>query len=193
MRYVYLTLLFCSSLSLYAQNMTWPGYIVSKNGKKLNGEIGAINHQARTSTVIFINGFGNVYELEAERIKGFVFEVDSCAIIFESKTLPQSHRFLRAMHKNGPMELFVLTYDSDYQWQNVPVEQRSYWVRLQGQEDMVKITRLNFRQKMRSLIQEKAPGLAIRIGEKDFRFDNMYTIVNRYNKLLAPKPKAFEI
>ncbi|MEQ8704333.1 MAG: hypothetical protein RIC19_10460 [Phaeodactylibacter sp.] len=195
MRQFYLALLFCSPLLLYS--MPWPGYIVSKNGKKLTGYIGIMQHQSRTSTVVFINDFGDVYKIEAERIKGFAFEADGALFAFESKALQQAHRFLRILHKNGPMELFVLTYDSEASWaynmQTLPSIQRSYWVRLQGQEEMIKISRWGFRRKLRRLLQRSTPGLAEKIGRKGYRFDDMPVIAEIYNQLLIPKPKPVEI
>lgn len=195
MRQFCLALLLCCPLLLYS--MPWPGYIMSKNGKQLTGHIGLMQHQARTSTVVFINGFGDVYEIEAERIKGFAFEANGALFAFESKALQQAHRFLRILHKNGPMELFVLTYDSDMSWgftgQVLPIEQRSYWVRLNHQKGMVKISRWGFRRKLRRLIGYTAPALAKKIGQKGYRFDDMPAIAEIYNQLLTPKPKPTEL
>jgi len=177
--------------------MPWPGYIMSKNGKQLTGHIGLMQHQARTSTVVFINGFGDVYEIEAERIKGFAFEANGALFAFESKALQQAHRYLRILHKNGPMELFVLTYDSNMSWgftgQALPIEQRSYWVRLNSQKEMVKISRWGFRRRLRRLIGYTAPALAEKIGQKGYRFDDMPAIAEIYNQLLTPKPKPTEL
>lgn len=190
MRHFYLTLLLCSPLLLYS--MPWPGYIVTKNGKQLTGHIGAITHQSRTSTVVFINGFGDVYRLEAERIRGFAFEANGALFAFETKVLQRAYRFLRILHKNGPMELFVLTYGSDmnrgFTGQALPIEQRSYWVRLNGQKEMVKISRWGFRRKLRRLLRYTAPALAEKIGQKGYRFDDMPAIAEIYNQLLSPKP-----
>lgn len=195
MRYLYVALLLL--LPFMLSSMPWPGYIVSKNGKQLTGYIGAITHQARTSTVVFINGFGDVYEIEAERIKGFAFEAKGALFAFETKTLNRTHRFLRILHKNGPMELFVLTYDSMNNWgftgQTLPNEQRSYWLRLQGDEEMVKISRWGFRRKLRRLLQHSTPALAEKIGQKGYQFDDMPAIVEIYNQLMTPKPKPIEI
>jgi len=195
MRQFYLTLLLCCPLLLHS--MPWPGYIMSKNGKQLTGHIGLMQHQARTSTVVFINGFGDVYEIEAERIKGFAFEANGALFAFESKALQQAHRYLRILHKNGPMELFVLTYDSNMSWgftgQALPIEQRSYWVRLNSQKEMVKISRWGFRRRLRRLIGYTAPALAEKIGQKGYRFDDMPAIAEIYNQLLTPKPKPTEL
>lgn len=191
----YLFLLVCCPL--LAQGMPWPGYIVSKNGKKLTGHIGVMQHQARTSTVVFINDFGDTYEIEAERIKGFVFEANGVLFAFESKALHPAHRFLRILHKNGPMELFVLTYDSGATWeytlQTLPSIQRSYWIRLQGEEPMVKVSRWGFRRKLRQLLRPKAPALAEKIGQKGYRFDDMPGIAEIYNQLMAPSAKPIEL
>lgn len=191
----YLFLLVCCPLLV--QSMPWPGYIVSKNGKKLTGHIGVMQHQSRTSTIVFINGFGDTYEIEAERIKGFAFEAQGRLYAFESKKLHQANRFLRILHKNGPMELFVLTYDSGATWsytlQTLPSIQRSYWVRLQGTDGMVKITRWGFRRKLRRLLRPMAPTLAEKIGQKGYRFDDMPRITEIYNHLLTPRPEPIKI
>ncbi|WP_293571466.1 hypothetical protein [Phaeodactylibacter sp.] len=191
----YVFLLVCCPLLM--QSMPWPGYILSKNGKKLTGHIGVMQHQSRTSTIVFINGFGDTYEIEAERIKGFAFEAQGRLFAFESKDLQHAHRFLRILHKNGPMELFVLTYDSGSSWaytlQTLPSIQRSYWIRLQGEETMVKVSRWGFRRKLRRLLGPKASALAEKIGQKGYRFDDMPRIAEIYNHLLTPRPKPIEL
>lgn len=97
--------------------MLWPGYIVSKNGKKLIGYIGVMQYQFRISIIVFINGFGDIYEIEVECIKGFVFEVQGRLFVFESKDLQYVYCFLWILYKNGLMELFVFIYDLGVIWE----------------------------------------------------------------------------
>lgn len=197
MKALYLTLSLMLSATATGIGMPWPGYIVSKNSIKLTGHIGAVNHQARSSTVTFINGFGDVYVIEAERIKGFAFKANGVLYAFESKKLPRRYRFLRILHKSGPMELFVLTDETNYAWgpayRSAPDESLAYWVRPRGAARLFKIGRWGFRRKMRRLLRPYAPELAKKIGQRGYRFDDMPAIIEAYNERLPPKPKPIEL
>ncbi|TXB67617.1 hypothetical protein [Phaeodactylibacter luteus] len=185
------TLLLLALLPLWAHAMPWRGYIVSKNGTQLTGYIANINHQLKTSTVVFINDFGDVYQIEAERIKGFVFSTKGQFFAFESRQVQRKWRYLRIVAKNQPLDLYVLTEGTgnDFGALQARPEQMApiaYWVKPQGRR-ATKIGPWRFRKKMRRVLQKHAPELAGKIGKRGYRFPDVPAIIEEYNKLLAQK------
>lgn len=194
MKHLYLLCLLVLPLCLDA--MPWRGYLVSKNGIPLTGYISQISHKAKTSTVVFINDFGNRYEFPAELIKGFAYRDGERTIAFESKRVGGRWRFLQIVQKNAPLELHLLTKGTAFTtleaWEDamagngLPVI--AYWLKPRGRR-AVKIGRWGFRRKMRRLLQDRAPELAEKVGEKGYRFHDVPAIVEEYNRKMSPKHK----
>ncbi|MCB9266168.1 MAG: hypothetical protein H6558_14150, partial [Lewinellaceae bacterium] len=95
------------------------GYIVTKNGKRLTGYIGEVFHSQFRSVVVFINDFGSTYNIEAERIRGFVFFDNEGYTAFESKNFRGRWYFLRILEKGvalnlyqSPEELYNIRFDN---------------------------------------------------------------------------------
>lgn len=175
--------------------MPWRGYIVSKNDVPLTGYIGLIQHHNKTSTIVFVNDFGDTYEIAAQLIKGFAYKNDDHMVYYETKRVGRRWRFLQIVAKNQPMELYMLT--ATYRprniedWASLAQDGTSaiiaYWLKPEGCQ-LVKINRWGFRRKMRRLLRPKAPDLAKKVGQKGYRFRDVPGIIQEYNQLLAPKP-----
>ncbi|HKK78694.1 MAG TPA: hypothetical protein VJ933_03655 [Phaeodactylibacter sp.] len=193
MKHLYALLLLLLPVCLLA--MPWRGYIVSKNDVPLTGYIGLIQHHNKTSTIVFVNDFGDTYEIAAQLIKGFAYQSDDRMIYYETKRVGQRWRFLQIVAKNEPMELYLLTAtyrpQSLEDWSSIAQDGTSaiiaYWLKPEGRR-LVKINRWGFRSKMRRLLAPKAPALADKVGQKGYRFRDVPSIIKEYNQLLAPKP-----
>lgn len=165
------------------------GYIVTKNGKQLTGYIGDIYHSDLRSVVVFINDFGSVYSIEAERIRGFVFSNEKGYTAYESKNCRHRWYYLRILEKGAALNLYQSPeeeYSIRFENGVLQANTRSiteFWVEAEGRKYPIRIDRLNFRRKMRRLFQKMdAPKFREKIGQENYRFKNLPEIIREYNQ-----------
>lgn len=165
------------------------GYIVTKNGKRLTGYIGEIYHSQFQSIVVFINDFGSVYNIEAERIRGFVFSDEKGHTAYESKFFRSRWYFLRILEKGTALNLYQSPEEQyNIRFHNGVLEASTstiteFWVETKERKNPFRINRLNFRRKMRKLFRKTgAPEYREKIGEEGYRFRNLADIVREYNR-----------
>lgn len=187
MKKLYLLLLvpffFISSIHADA----FKGYIVTLNGKKLTGYIGAVLFpKSKQSEVVFINDFGTPYQIKAQLIKGFVFVQESGYRVFESKLDKNRWMFLQVMFKGEGMSLYMapeerVRFDMSngiFQTESYNVEE--FWLEVED-KDPIQIKRIGFKKKFRRLISRRAPELAKKIGTKGYRYNDLVKIIEEYN------------
>lgn len=187
MKRLYLLLLipffFISSLQADA----FKGYIVTLNGKRLTGYIGAVTFpKSKQSEVIFINDFGTPYQIKAQLIKGFVFIQGSDYRIYESKYDKKRWMFLQVLYKGEGMSLYMapqerVRYEMNngfFRTQSYNVEE--YWLEVEDKAP-IKLKRMGFKKKFRRLIARRAPELAAKIGTKGYKFSDLQKIIEEYN------------
>lgn len=170
------------------------GYIVTKNGKQLTGFIGDIYHSQFRSIVVFINDFGSVYNIEAERIRGFVFSDEKGYVAFESKNVRGRWYFLRILEKGGaanlyqsPEEEYIIRFENGL----LKASSRSiteFWLEVQGRKQPIRINRLNFRRKLKRFFRKAgAPEFEEKIGTEGYRFHDLPGAIREYNQGRAVK------
>ncbi|MCB0581564.1 MAG: hypothetical protein KDD10_19925 [Phaeodactylibacter sp.] len=165
------------------------GYIVTKNGKQLTGYIGDIYHSPYRGVVTFINDFGTVYNIEAERIRGFVFSNEQGYTAYESKQLRGNWIYLRILEKGGAVNLYQSPeeeYTLSFKNGMMTADSRKiteYWLEVKGKKQPVRVNRLNFRRKLRRLFRKAgAPEYREKVGSEGYRFRDLPEIIREYNK-----------
>ena len=165
------------------------GYIVTKNGKQLTGYIGELYHTQFQSVVVFINDFGSPYNIEAERIRGFVFTDEKGYTAFESKNCRNHWYFLRILEKGAavnlyqsPEEEFILRFENGILEAGTRTV-TEYWLEMTDKKQPIRINSLNFRRKLRRLFKkEEAPEFREKIGKEGYRFRDLPNIIRAYNQ-----------
>lgn len=192
MRYIYsIIFLFSISFVTVAQNEDYPkGYIQTKNNYHLTGSIGQVDHSGTGSMVLFVNDFGTPYQIHPALIKGFVFYEGPGLQAYESKLWKGKWMFLSVQYVGKNIKL-LQTPKKLTEFTPAPNEQthdqkrlNEYWLELPNQ-DILPIKRWGFRWKMKNLIKEVSPSLASKIGKKGYRFKNLYSILDEYDKKWA--------
>ncbi|MCB0560327.1 MAG: hypothetical protein H6573_00550 [Lewinellaceae bacterium] len=165
------------------------GYIVTKNGKQLTGYIGELYHTQFQSVVVFINDFGSPYNIEAERIRGFVFTDEKGYTAFESKNCRNHWYFLRILEKGAAVNLYQ-SPEEEYviRFENGILETSTrtvteYWLEMKDKKQPIRVNSLNFRRKLRRLFKkEEAPEFREKIGKEGYRFRDLPNIIRAYNQ-----------
>lgn len=172
------------------------GYIITKNGIRLTGMIGTLDQTRDNSSVIFINDFGNIYQIYPELISGFVFQQDTAAILFESKVEKYEKRwvFMQVLCKGKGFNLYtsvsertaslIAPYDSETR----AFKTSDYYLDTPKRVPF-KIRRIGFRKQMKRLLNRRAPKLADLIGKKGYRYKDLVDIINAYNDIVSKSKK----
>jgi hypothetical protein len=174
---------------LMASNNPEKGYIVTKDGIFLSGYIGDIYHSPRASIVTFINDLGDIYHLEAELIKGFVCRGNQSVDAYKSHLIGRRWFFLKVMVKSKGVVLYQAPLEVSFQQSGLGLaETRTrttarFWLEWKDKTPM-RLQRLGYRNKLRKLLQEKAPSLADKVGSKGYRFGNIPSIIEEYCHIL---------
>ena len=192
MKHVYAVVIFTLFLGGLKANVDPSlGYIVTKNGIHLTGKIGKLDHTNSKCSIVFINDFGNIYELYPELIKGFVYKADTILIIFESKIERDEKRwvFMQAICKGKGLNLYksvsektpeVTSVDGNF---NRNYKVQNYYLESSGKLPF-RIKKWGFKKQMGDLIRKRAPDLADKIGEKGYRYRDLEKIINEYNVIV---------
>ena len=187
--YAILLTLFFAATGLCSDTGPARGYIVTKNGKQLTGYIGELYHTPFQSIVVFINDFGSPYNIEAERVRGFVFTNEEGYTAFESKNCRGRWYFLRILEKGAavnlyqsPEEEFILRFENGILEAGTRTV-TEYWLEMKDKKQPIRINSLNFRRKLRRLFKkEEAPEFREKIGKEGYRFRDLPNIIREYNQ-----------
>lgn len=165
------------------------GYIVTLSGDRLTGKIGDVIGGSYTSFVLFINDFGTPYMLRAELIRGFAFQQGESVVRYETHYSNSRCMFMKVVVKGEGISLYrSLAYDPPSMnnpphavstGQNFTPSRYYIVVRERG---AIPVKRWGFRRNMRKLLQERAPELSDKIGDKGYRYKNLETIIKEYNE-----------
>ncbi|MEN0005801.1 MAG: hypothetical protein AAF798_16755 [Bacteroidota bacterium] len=192
MKQLYLLLLLVAFSLTSATAEAYKGYIITKNRRQLTGSIGAITYVGNFTEVVFINDFGNSYNLRPELIRGFVFERDEEVFAFESLPTDQGWMFLQVVAQGDNLSLYrspeekTAIYIARSGVQAETFKATEYWIRGKDRP-AVRLKRVRYRKRLRKLFQAKAPELAAKIGQKGYRFKDMVQIIEEYNAILGRK------
>lgn len=192
MRQLYLFFVLCVSITCVRAQSTaaLQGYIVTKNNYHLTGSIGTIDHSSFGTMVEYINDFGTPYFLHPALIKGFVFYEGPAIRAYESKYWKDRWYFLKVQYAGENISLLQTPeIQTTYNISNGYLYSRrsrsvQYWVSM-SDGFIQPLKRLGFRNQMKRLIREVSPQLAKKIGSKGYRFQNLYTILQAYDRELA--------
>lgn len=189
---MYILLLFtCFSFSLFGQAeevSNSRGYIITLSGDHLTGSIGNVIEGDRTSFVLFINDFGTPYMIRAELIQGFVFKEEKKMLEFETQFDSYRWMFMKVLVRGEGISLYRSpAYGfTDRSQGAIVVNDRNYmpsrYYISKGSRQPIPIKRWGFRRNMRMILQDRAPVLASKIGEKGYRFRNIEEIIKAYNQ-----------
>lgn len=192
MRQLYsLSILLLTTALLSAQSyQAMSGYIVTKNHHHLTGAIGTIDHNTYGTMVEYINDFGTPYYLHPALIRGFVFYEGPAIRAYESKHWKDRWYFLKVQYAGENISLLQTPeLQIDYTINNGYLNSRTrksvrYWVSMPNGY-IQPLKRLGFRSQMKRLIREVSPQLARKIGRKGYRFQDLFTILQEYDRELA--------
>ena len=159
------------------------GYLITKDEKFITGQIMAVNYTAADSEVIFMNDFGDLYNLHPYLIKGFVYRENEETIEYESKFNGRNWLFLKIEVGGRGIRMFqmnsIITTRGGVNYDVKTHESKEIWLEKEG-EMPFQIFLLGFRKSMRNVISD-FPELAAKIGKKDYRYKNMKAILLEYN------------
>ncbi len=194
MKYCYLLSLLFLICSFSQASDPVQGYLITKNGKKLTGKIGEIYFNQHGSQLVFMNDFGNVYNIHCALIRGFALQKGADMIYYETRYLRNTWYFMLVLYKGeqlslykapqvhyedyGPISLIKHSHDQPTQ----------FWIENQHYR-MSKINRIGFRRKMRKLLKQNAPELAEKIGQPGYRYKNLVKIVDEFNQICQKNRK----
>ena len=189
MHHIYLAFfIFLISCPSSAQEDDYPkGYIHTKNNYQLTGYIGRVDHTNDGSMVLFVNDFGTPYYLHPALIKGFVFYEGPSIQAYESKQWENKWLFLNVLYSGESIRLLktpekLLNFelvDGKLITHEETINQ--YWLDLPGHR-IQPLKKMGFRHQMRRLTRDVSPSLASKIGKKGYRFNDLYSILDEYDR-----------
>lgn len=186
MKYCYtLLLLLGLTLSLSASDFE-RGYLVTKNGMRLTGFLGVIQHSVHKSAVVFVNDFGTPYTIEPERVRGFVIQRSEGFVAYESKYDRSRWLFLKVIYKGDGMNLYKAPelrqemVISSMGFSTRTFTTHEYYLEIKGRTPF-KLKRWGFRKRMRRLLRPRAPKLSEKIGAPGYRYNDLEKIVREFN------------
>jgi hypothetical protein len=185
-----------SLLSLaIARAQTAKGYLVSKNGKQLTGYIGDIYYSTGTSTLLFMNDFGDTYEIEAERIKGFVCKRNQKLEAYKSKEIKGRWYFLKVIIRSENLVLYQAPKEVMYHFSTGGIQTHKsrstteFWIEAENEIPM-KLSKWGYKNKLQQIFQGRAPNLTAKIGQKGYRYKNLPDIIESYDLELKAQRRS---
>lgn len=163
------------------------GYLITKDEKFITGQVIAVNSTETSSELVFVNDFGDYYQIHPFLIKGFVFTEKEKVIQYESKFNGQYWMFLRIevagngirMYKTDNI-VYSMKSRFDDNYQKTQSVSKQIWLE-QPNGTPFQIYILGFRKTMRGVLAD-FPELAVKIGEKGYRYKNLKSILTEYNE-----------
>lgn len=170
------------------QKQLFRGYIVTLDGKQLDGHIGAINRIHSAPYLYFRNDFGSDYNILPQLIRGFIFLEDTEKNIFESHYYRRKWLYLQLLYRRKEISLFQLPSiqinwikNNDLVYAK-PVKDKSLWLKIEDQK-LIKINKTNFKRRMTKYLKNGAPSLAKKIGHAGYQFNDILIILQEYIQL----------
>jgi len=169
------------------------GFLIAKNGKQITGYIGGISSEGRLGRILFINDFGNLYIIEANQIRGFVYQKEEKLFFFESIWDEKRWKFLQMIFSGEEARLYKVPASQSAPWadhfglslstQAPSTGQGKYFIQLKDRP-IRRIIPFRFKKRMKKLLGGQAPELAEKLGSPDYRFKNLESIVRELDEIL---------
>lgn len=161
------------------------GYLITKDEKFITGQVMAVKYTVADSEVIFMNDFGDVYQIHPYLIKGFVYLDDEQTVEYESKFNGKNWLFLKIEVGGRGIRMYqtnsvVATYSEGEDYQVKTHSSKEFWLEKEGEKPF-KIFLIGFRGKMRKVTSD-FPELSAKIGKEGYRYKNLKTILAEYNE-----------
>ncbi|HHB52556.1 MAG TPA: hypothetical protein ENK75_05885 [Saprospiraceae bacterium] len=186
-RCLLLLIVFPWSLHLSGQVDLFQGYLITLDGKRLGGQIGAINRVHNDFYLYFENDFGTDYNIRPQLIKGFSLFHDSFIYIYESHNYNGKWIYLQVIYPGDEILLYQTPniqvnwiQDNERIQPYIPKHKR-LWIKPKNHK-ITKINRLNYKRKLKKLFHVVAPKLSKKIGKPGYRFKNIFSIIKEYNE-----------
>lgn len=161
------------------------GYLITKDEKYISGQVMAVNYTVADSEVIFMNDFGDIYQIHPFLIKGFVYQENEKTIEYESKFNGQNWLFLKIEIGGRGIRMYqmnsvVATQASGVDSGIITEVSNSFWLEKEGERPF-QIYLIGFRKQMRDVMSDY-PELVAKVGEKGYRYKNLKNILLEYNE-----------
>ncbi len=176
------------------------GFLIAKDGEKITGFIGGISSEGRMGRILFINDFGNLYLIEANQIRGFVYQNKENVFIFESIRDEKRWKFLQMIFSGKEARLYKVPSSEprsrdygvglSFSAQAPFPGKRMFYIQLKDRP-VRRITPFRFKRRMKKLLGNSAPELAEKLGSAGYRFKNLESIVREWDEIL--KKSRFQI
>ena len=185
-------ILACTSTTTFAK--TYKGYIMTKEGEKVNGKIKARNVTIDQVKITFITD-GKKKTYKPKNIQGYGYEHlgenqfgetvytwrhyrSKMAQSFAPRPFTSKHVFMEIMEE-GDVTIYDYYVESPSDIKN-PYK-RFFYVERNGDNELIEFSKENFVTAAKSFFAD-APELASKIGKINHRFRHAYRIVQLYNK-----------
>jgi len=161
------------------------GYLITKDDKYITGQVMSVSYTLEGSEVLFKNDFGDLYEIHPFLIKGFVYRDKEETLEYESKFNGQNWLFLKIEVGGRGIRMYeknsvAVTNVPGLNYTVTTQSAKEYWLEREGGLPF-QIYLLGFRKLMRNAIADY-PELAVKIGQKGYRYRNLKTILKEYNE-----------
>jgi len=161
------------------------GYLITKDEKFISGQIMAVNYTTADSELIFMNDFGDLYQLHPYLIKGFVYREDEKKVEYESKFNGRNWLFLRVEVGGRGIKMYqmnsvITKVETGSAYEVKTQTSKELWLEKEGEAPFI-IYLIGFRKQMRKVMGDY-PDLAAKIGEKGYRYKDLKTILLKYNE-----------
>ena len=161
------------------------GYLITKDDKYITGMVVSVNYTLSDSELVFMNDFGDLYQIHPYLIKGFVYRDKEETIEYESKFNGQNWLFLKLEIGGRGIRMYQMSsvVTKSIRGSNYEITthvSKDFLLEKEG-EPAFKIYLIGFRKQMRKTTAD-FPELAAKIGQVGYRYKNLKTILIEYNK-----------
>jgi len=145
----------------------------------------AVKYTTTDSELIFMNDFGDLYQLHPYLIKGFVYRENEENIEYESKFDGKNWVYLKVEVGGRGIRMYqmnsvVAKAETGSSYEVKTQESKEFWLEKEGEKPF-KIYLLGFRSQMRQVMGDY-PELAAKIGQKGYRYKNLKALLLEYNE-----------
>lgn len=162
-------------------------FLITLDGAKLTGQVQDISFAAATPLLSFENDLGSLFVVHPASIYGFAFVDGDDVLIYESKLLDGSWKFLKVENQDKELTMYTsverqVKFAGSGRSPSIQ-DERNAQVWLQFSKDQpFKVYRTNYKGILRKRMSA-FPELADRLGKRGFRYKNLPAIVELYNRL----------
>ncbi len=183
------TVIFLLLSNLLIGNNPGKDFLITLNGAKLTGNVKDLSLSNNKSHLSFENDFGDVYTIHPATINGFTFDENGETSLYESKFVGGTWQFLKVEKKGQALTLYK---SSERQLKFInsneaPIVEKEkaiqIWLQF-AKEQPFKIHRLTFKSTLKKKMAA-FPEIVDRLGKRGFKYNNLPSIVELYNRLHA--------